>query len=111
MIVQAQVTADNVSNTTSFIACQKDIVDAIRSFPNGSAGGLDELRPHQHLKDMTSAQCGHVGKQLINNLTVFSNTVLSGKVPDGTRPVSCCANILVLSKKEGGIKPIAVGCT
>ena len=82
----------------------------IRSFPNGSAGGLDGLRP-QHLKDMTSAQYDHVGEQLINNLTVFSNTVLSGKVPDGTRPVYCCANLLVLSNKEGGIKPIAVGCT
>jgi len=32
---------------------ESDIADAIKSFPAGSAGGLDGLRP-QHLKDMVS---------------------------------------------------------
>ena len=47
---------------------ESDIVAALESFPAGSAGGLDGLRP-QHLKDMTSSFTGFVGCQLISLLT------------------------------------------
>jgi len=44
-------------------------------------------------------------------LADFTNTVLSGKVPITVRPVFCGASLCALSKKDGGIRPIAVGCT
>ena len=60
-------------------AVSEDIVQAIRSFPSGSAGGPDGLRP-QHLSDLTraSAECG--GKELIQALTLFTNHILNGNV-------------------------------
>jgi hypothetical protein len=46
-----------VSDVNSSLTVQREnIMAAIRSFPNGSAGGLDGLRP-QHLKEMTRWTC------------------------------------------------------
>lgn len=94
----------------SIIAETENIIAAIKSFPNGSAGGLDGLRP-QHLKELTSAQCGHAGEQLLSSLTEFANKILEGHVPAAIRPFFCGAGLFALSKKDGGIRPIAVGCT
>jgi hypothetical protein len=44
-------------------------------------------------------------------LIVFTNLTLSGRVPETIRPIFCGAALLALSKKEGGVRPIAVGCT
>jgi len=85
-------------------------VDAIKSFPAGSSDGLDGLRP-QHLKDMVSAQTAIAGQLLLTRLAYFTNTVLSGKVPIAVRPVFCGVSLRVLSKKDGGIRLIVVGCT
>lgn len=103
-----QMTASNVNS--SLTVQRENILAAIRSFPNGSAGGLDGLRP-QHLKEMTSSQCGHAGEHLIDTLTTFANKVLDGQVPDAIKPFFCGASLFALSKKDGGIRPIAVGCT
>jgi hypothetical protein len=100
---------DSVVNS-SLTVQRENIMAAIRSFPNGSAGGLDGLRP-QHLKEMTSSQCGHAGEHLIDTLTVFTNIVLDGRVPAVIKPFFCGASLFALSKKDGGIRPIAVGCT
>ena len=86
------------------------IAAAVKTFPAGSAGGLDGLRP-QHLKDMIGAQTGTTGQRLLTLLTEFTNLCLSGRVPMTVRPVFCGAKLCALSKKDGGIRPIAVGCT
>jgi len=39
------------STTAPFIATIQEMMFAIKSFPNGSSGGVDDLRP-QHLQDM-----------------------------------------------------------
>jgi hypothetical protein len=91
-------------------ACHDDVIAAIKSFPNGSAGGLDGLRP-QHLKELTNTQRGYTGEQLIDRLTCFTNLVLEGRVAADIRPIFCGAFLYALSKKEGGIRPIAVGFT
>ena len=86
----------------------KDITKAIRSFPNGSAGGPDGLRP-QHLKDMigpTGNSCG-----LLPALGHFVELVLEGRTPVPMRQFFFGANLTALQKKNGGIRPIAVGCT
>ena len=51
----------------SAIVSELEICHAIRSFPNGSSGGPDGLRP-QHLKDLTSASAEHGGKELVRAL-------------------------------------------
>ena len=87
----------------------EEIVKAIKSFPNGSAGGPDGLRP-QHLKDMTNSFEGG-GHSLLLALSSFIRLVLAGKTPPSIRPFFFGANRIPLQKKDGGVRPIAVGCT
>ena len=97
-------------STMSLMVSQSDIVDAIKSFPAGSSCGIDGLKP-QHLKDMIGLASGAVGQRLIFKLVEFTNLCLSGEIPDIVRPVFFGASLCALSKKNGGIRPIAVGCT
>jgi hypothetical protein len=90
--------------------CHSDITEAIKSFPAGSARGLDGLRP-QHLKDMTSPYTGIIGQKLLSILVQFSNLCLAGRVPGKVRPVLYGASLCALAKKSGGVRPIAVGST
>ena len=83
---------------------------AIRSFPNGFAGGPDGIRP-QYLKDLTGSSAGNGGKSLLTALSLFSSLVIQGKVPTSIHPFFFRANLIALEKKDGGIRPIAVGCT
>jgi len=87
-----------------------DIIDAIKSFPAGSAGGIDGMRP-PHLKELTNVHTDDAGQRLISQLTEFVNVCLAGVVPIAIRPVFCGASLCALIKKDGGIRPIAVGCT
>lgn len=87
-----------------------EIMEGIRSFDNGSAGGVDGLRP-QHLKDLVTQTNGHLADQLVDALGVLNDLLLSGKVPDSVCPVFFGANLTALLKKNGGIRPIAVGNT
>ena len=98
------------NNMPSLVVQDRAIIDAIKSFPAGSSGGIDGLRP-QHLKDMISVQNGDASEKLVARLTEFTNLCLSGKVPRTIRPIFCGATLCALNKKDGGIRPIAVGCT
>ena len=63
---------------------EEEVVRAIRSFPNDSAGGPDGLRP-QHLKDMTGPITNGGAQALISALSRFDKysytVVVQGKVP------------------------------
>ena len=59
---------------------EKEVVSAIRSFPCGSAGGPDGLRP-QHLKDLTSESAERGGKELVQALSSFITHILEGCTP------------------------------
>lgn len=87
-----------------------DTLKAIMSFPGGSAGGVDGITP-QHLKDLISKVAGEAGSTLLKELTSLANLMLSGKVPTDIVPVLYGANLCALLKKDGGIRPIAIGCT
>ena len=86
------------------------MAESIRSFPNGSAGGPDSLRP-QHLKDLTSPSAEGAGVRLIQSLTAFINLVLQGETPLSVRHVFFGAILIPLGKKDTGVRPIAVGNT
>ena len=83
---------------------------AVKSFPNGSAGGVDGLRP-QHLKYMLSPSCGLSCTLVLSDLTRFSNICLEGRIPVIVRPVFAGASLCPLAKKDGTARSIAVGCT
>ena len=91
------------------IVQESAIIEAIKSFPAGSAGGIDGLRP-QHLKDLIG-QNGEAALKLVNCLTEFSNVCLAGQVPQSICPIFFGASLCALNKKDGGLRPIAVGCT
>ena len=82
-------------------------LNAIKTFPQGSSGGQDGLCP-QHLKDMTERQ---VGGTLIVALTNLVNFILAGKAPVWLRPYFFGASLIAFGKKDGGLRPIAVGLT
>ena len=87
-----------------------EVAKAIRSFPNGSAGGPDGLRP-QDLKHLTGPSSEGGGHALLSALASFLSLVLSGGTPLSIRPYFFGANLFALEKKDGGVRPIAVGCT
>ena len=48
---------------------------------------------------------------LIKALASFVSLIILGKTPDHICPFFFGASLIALSKKNGGIHPIAVGCT
>ena len=85
---------------------EDQVARAICSFPCGSAGGPDALRP-QHLKDISSG-----GWQiLLQSVTFFVNCVLRGETAAPARVSFFGATLIALNKKGGGLRPITVECT
>ena len=97
---------DDVCLTSSYVNSD-DVIRAVRSFAPGSAGGQDGLRP-QHLVDLTDRR---LTGSLVEALTEFVNIVLAGGVPEEVRAVFFGASLFAFKKKDGGIRPIAVGLT
>ena len=101
---------DLQSQSISISVMEEDIIKAVRSFPNGSAGGPDGLKP-QHLKDMIGPSAVDGFQALLPALTSFVKLVLEGRAPSSITPYFFGANLTALQKKDGGVRPIAVGCT
>ncbi|GAU90699.1 hypothetical protein RvY_03079 [Ramazzottius varieornatus] len=88
----------------------EEVLQAVTSFPNGSAGGPDGLRP-QHLKDCLRGSRDPASTELAEALACLMTLMLEGKVPDEICPVLYEASLTALLKKDAGIRPIAVGNT
>jgi hypothetical protein len=93
-----------VSTDPPLSITSKDVLKAVKSFTSGSAGGPDGLRP-QHLANMVGPQ----GGTLLDALTELMSFILSGGVPDEVRPTFFGATLFAFAKKDGGVRPIAVG--
>lgn len=85
---------------------EDDVRRTIRSFPAGSAGGPDGIRP-QHLVDLLSLR--ETDNTLISSLTGFVNMIMRGQCPGAVAPILFGGNLTAILKKSGGIRPIAVG--
>ena len=96
------------SFVTPLQATVLDVRAAIMSFPNGSAGGPDGLRP-QHLKDLMAGK--GEDDALLAAITQLINLILAGGTPDQVRPIIFGAALTAIMKKGGGVRPIAVGYT
>ncbi len=88
-------------------ASESDISEALKHFPPGSAGGPDGLKP-QHLREMADGPSGH---NFIACLTLFVNMILSGNSPAVIRSYLFGGTLLGFQKKDGGVRPIAIGYT
>ena len=104
-VMPPQPTADQSLQVDSV-----EVARAIQSFPCGSAGGPDGLRP-QHLKDMIGQSAGSGAPRLLRALTSFVNLVLEGSTAPSARPLFFGASLVALNKPGGGVRPIAIGCT
>ena len=81
---------------------------ALKSFCPSSAGGVDGLRPG-HLKDLVAPQTAEAGQRLMKALDYICSKLLRGQIPKHTRDLLFASNLTALRKKDGGIRPIAVG--
>ena len=96
---------------TCFTVSREEVKKCLNRFNSGSGGGHDCLLP-QHLKDLSSESLGKVANDLLDALCRFFNEiVLPGNVPANVCPAFFGAKMFGLSKKDGGIRPIAVGCS
>ena len=77
----------------------KTVKEAILSFPAGSAGGPDGLKPG-HLKNLIGAW--EAGKRLLDSLCNLCNFVLRNEIPEDVRPFFFGANLCAFSKKDNG---------
>lgn len=94
------------ASTVAWQASVGEVLEAVRSFPVGSAGGPDGFRPG-HLLDL-------VGRSepmlpLVEALTDFVNLLLRGECPPEVRQILFGGNMIALNKNTGGLRPIAVG--
>ena len=80
--------------------------EAITSFSAGSAGGPNNFRP-RHMLDLVNS--GEEGGQLLSHLTAFVNLLLRGQCPPDIGKLLFGGKLVSLNKKDGGIRPIAVG--
>ena len=94
----------------SLIVFEPTVPKAINSFPSGSSGGPSLLVP-QLYKDLIAKSNGPIGNEFLQNLTSVLNIVLEGKIPVVLRPFFSVLNLSAFGKKDGGVRPIAVGNT
>ena len=94
--------------TPPFQATKEQVFEALNSFQNSSGSGPDGIRPG-HLVSLTSKGSGAAGERLKTALTNLCNFVISGRVHERIRPLFYGASLCALAKKDGGIRPIAVG--
>ncbi len=86
----------------------EDVTNALNEFPNGSTGGpfaLTELL----LKNMTTQV--QIGGLVLNSLAAYAGLFTSGKFPTSVAPFYGGARLIPLIKKDGGVRPMAVGET
>ena len=72
----------------------RDIINAVRSFPAGSAGGPDGITP-QHLKDILATV---TDDRLLNQLVQFENLLLNGGLPQQINEIIFGASLIALQK-------------
>ena len=90
---------------------RSELVKAISSFPSGSAPGCSGLRA-QHLKDaFSSLRNPALQEQFLCQLGKVVHLLLTGQAPKSLSVYLAAAPLTALNKKDGDVRPIAVGET
>jgi len=88
--------------------CRPEAVDrALRSFKNGTSGGLDAITP-THIIDMISANVD-IRQRILVGLAHVCSIIRNAKTPPEIRGVLYGGWLIALKKKEGGHRPIVAG--
>ena len=95
-----------VPNDLCLQLTENDVLSAARSFPIGSSGGPDGIRP-QHIIDLLGS--ADIKPTLLTAITALVNHLLQGHCPSEVVPFLFGGSLTALTKKTGGIRPIAVG--
>ncbi|KAF2880869.1 hypothetical protein ILUMI_25303 [Ignelater luminosus] len=94
------------NDTDALVVTEKEVMNAILLFSNGSALGIDGLHP-QHLKNILSNFTVNSRKRLLASITRLCNLMLRGKVNHAFTDILYGASLCTLSMKDEGIRPIA----
>lgn len=84
------------------------VLAALDSFPQGSSSSPSGLRP-SHLKEADLCPFPTHYFEFIGALTSFCQMASRGEVPADIVPFLCGATLIACLKKNGGIRPIAIG--
>ncbi len=87
-----------------FRANSDQVFQAISSFPRGSACGRSSLRA-SHLTQLEASYKDF----FLDSLTKMVNAVAAGQAPPSIAPFLASAPLTPLKKKDGSIRPVAVG--
>ena len=96
------------SNTPQMTFSQTQVYNSIKSFRKGSAPGPSGLRA-EHLKVATKSAPPNRTDKATSAITKLVNCMAGGKVPEEVAVYLCGARLHAANKKDGGIRPIAVG--
>jgi hypothetical protein len=76
---------------------QRGVVAAIRSFPDGSSGGRDGVRP-QHLRNLTSNE--ETGHLLVRSSAAFVNILMEVKCPQAVTEILMESSLPIARNRE-----------
>ncbi len=97
-----QFPRDKLDTTVPFSVDKEEVFEALTSFPKGTACGRSGLRV-SHLLEMSSSP------NFLHNLTSVVNIMAAGLAPHALAPLLASAPLAPLLKKDGGIRPVAIG--
>ena len=83
------------------------VLEEIRSFPAGSSDGPDGLTP-QYLKDLVA---DNTNSKLLEAVASLVNLMLAGGLNQEVNEIIYGGSLIALKKKDGGLRPIAIGYT
>ena len=86
----------------------EEVAWALKSFPIGSDPGPSGLRAN-HLKEAAFCPSPDRAIYALRSLSGAVNLMCAGKVPQAVVPYLCGATLLASKKRDGGLRPIAVG--
>ena len=85
-----------------------EVVNAMKSFASSISGGIDGLRAG-HIRNLTSVGTAEAAIRLLDSISTIISLFPSAQLSDYPRQLFFTANYTDLRKKDGGIRPIAVG--
>ena len=95
-------------SSPQMIFSQATVMKATQSFRKGSAPGPDGLRS-EHIRAATQHAPPNRRIKAEEDFTKMVNTMVAGSVPDEVAPFLSGARLHAGNKKDGGLRPIAVG--
>jgi hypothetical protein len=84
------------------------VLKKLGSFPKGTGPGASQWRA-KHLLDVVRFCPPDIADPCLRKLTLVINLLVAGKAPDSLAEILASAKLIGISKKDGGVRPIAVG--